>query len=141
MPQSIDPSVITLFFEAARAGNGLVLYGDGSQTRSFVFVRDAVEGTISACERGSGQVVNLGGPEETSISDLAQQILRITGSTSSLQRVELPSDLGLTSEEPHRRSATGALAAELLDWKLQTPLEDGLKLTWSSWPETVTRLS
>jgi nucleoside-diphosphate-sugar epimerase len=49
--------------------------------------------------------------------------------------VSLPAALGLTSEEPLRRSATGVLAAELLDWKPQTPLTEGLKTTWSSWPE------
>ena len=134
MPRSVDPSVITLFLDAAQAGQDLVIYGDGSQTRSFVFVQDAVDGTIAACERGSGAVVNLGGPQETSISDLAEQILSTTSSNSTVQRVALPTALGLTSEEPHRRSATGVLAAELLDWKPQTSLNEGLNTTWSSWP-------
>ena len=135
MPRFVDPSVITLFFDAAQNGQDLTIYGDGSQTRSFVFVQDAVEGTITACQRGSGQVVNLGGPQETTIADLGQQILSISGSTSTLNMVSLPAALGLTSEEPLRRSATGVLAAELLDWKPQTPLTEGLKTTWSSWPE------
>ncbi|MEX0769023.1 MAG: NAD-dependent epimerase/dehydratase family protein, partial [Microthrixaceae bacterium] len=100
MPQKIDPSVITLFFDAAREGSDLVLYGDGSQTRSFVYVQDAVEGTIAASEHGAGQVINLGGPQETSICDLAAQILGVTGSSSKLVSVALPTDLGLTSEEP-----------------------------------------
>lgn len=134
MPRSVDPSVITIFLDAAQAGHDLVIYGDGSQTRSFVFVQDAVDGTIAACERGSGTVVNLGGPQETSIADLAEQILSTTSSNSKVQRVTLPSALGLTSEEPHRRSATGVLAAELLDWKPQTSLNEGLQTTWSSWP-------
>ncbi|MTA64080.1 MAG: NAD-dependent epimerase/dehydratase family protein, partial [Actinobacteria bacterium] len=106
MPRLVDPSVVSLFFDAVQADRDLTIYGDGSQTRSFVFVQDAVDGTVAASERGSGQVVNLGGPQETTIADLGQQILNISGSTSALNTVALPATLGLTSEEPLRRSAT-----------------------------------
>ena len=80
-----DPSVLSRFLDAARAGDDLEVHGDGAQTRSFVYVQDAVDGTLAAGVRGRGQVVNLGGPAEISIADLAALVLRVTGTTARVQ--------------------------------------------------------
>ncbi len=138
MPRTIDPSVVSLFIDAAMAGEPLHLHGGGGQTRSFVFVQDAVEGTIAALDGAAGRVVNLGGPGETSIETLASMVITAAGSASDVRVVDRPSTLGETADDPPRRSATGALAAELLGWAPQTSLADGLGLTCAAWPTDTT---
>lgn len=134
MPRTVDPSVITRFLDAAADGRPLEVHGQGLQTRSFVFVRDAVEGTLAAIDKARGRVVNLGGPEETSITELADAVISTTGTVSTTLMIERPATLGPPTEEPTRRSASGRLAAELLGWAPSTSLTAGLAETWSQWP-------
>ena len=133
MPRTIDPSVVARFLDAARVGEPLRLHEGGRQTRNFVYVDDAVEATLAALELASGRVVNLGGPLESSISDLAHLITKVTGSSSEVVSVPDPASAAGAFEDPARRSATGALAASLLGWEPTTPLEDGLTRSWESW--------
>lgn len=130
MPVDRDPSVVSRFLAAAAAGEPLTVYG-GDQTRNFVHVSDAVRGTLAALDRGAGRVVNLGGPEETSVSDLARLVVETTGSASEVRIVDRPSAVGSSDQDPTRRSATGALAADLLDWRPTMTLRDGLAATWA----------
>lgn len=134
MPRAVDPSVVTQFLDAAGDGRPLNVHGAGHQTRSFVFVNDAVEGTLAAITGAAGHVVNLGGPTETTIAGLAALVVSTTGSRVPIRIVERPTSLGPPSEEPRRRSATGTLAFELLAWAPRTNLADGLARTWAQWP-------
>ncbi|MGN6696085.1 MAG: NAD-dependent epimerase/dehydratase family protein [Aquihabitans sp.] len=134
MPQAVDPSVVTRFLDAATAGEPLLLHGGGAHTRSFVYVDDAVAGTIAAAERGAGRVINLGSDVETSVRDLAELVIDACGSASAATEVDVPADLGPRFEDPERRSATGALAARVLGWRATTPLAVGLAETAASWP-------
>jgi UDP-glucose 4-epimerase len=141
MPRRTDPSVVTQFLDAAAEGAPLFLYGGGEQTRSFVFVDDAVRGTLAALHGANGEVVNLGGPHETSIARLAEHIARLSGSRSQIVPTTAPASLGEAGEDPKRRSASGRLAAERLRWKVEVSLEDGLTRTWATWPTNHVSLS
>ncbi len=135
MPRHVDPSVVSRFLEAAGAGEDLPVHGDGGQTRNFVFVRDAVDGTLAALEGGRGRVINLGGPHETTVAQLASLVLAVSGSSSCLRSIELPDVLGSADEQPQRRSASGELAAQLLGWHPRTDLAEGLAATWAAWTD------
>ena len=139
MPRTVDPSVVASFLEASRTGDVLPLHGDGTQTRSFVFVSDAVDGTLAAIDRARGRVVNLGGPVETTNERLAELVVETCGSQSPIVPVQRPSLLGSRAEEPRRRSASGTVAAELLDWKLRIGLPEGLAHTWATWVDLPVR--
>lgn len=134
MPIDRDPSVVSRFLASAATGEPLTVYG-GDQTRNFVHVSDAVRGTLAALDRGAGRVVNLGGPEETSVAELARLVVETTGSASEVRIVERPAAVGSPDQDPSRRSATGALAADLLDWRPEVPLRVGLAATWADWAE------
>jgi nucleoside-diphosphate-sugar epimerase len=134
MPIDRDPSVVSRFLASAAAGEPLTVYG-GDQTRNFVHVSDAVRGTLAALDRGAGRVINLGGPEETSVAELARLVVETTGSSSEVRIVERPAAIGSPDQDPSRRSATGTLAAELLDWRPEVPLRDGIAATWADWAE------
>jgi UDP-glucuronate decarboxylase len=109
----------------ALGGEDITVYGDGSQTRSFCYVDDLVNGLMRLMESGSavGMPVNLGNPNELTICDLVDRVLRMTGSRSRVVRLPLPED------DPRRRRPDIGRAMELLGWSPTVDLEDGLEAT------------
>lgn len=120
-----DGRVVSNFILQALRGEDISIYGDGSQTRSFCYVDDLIEGIrrMMACEDFTGPV-NLGNPGEFTIKDLAEKLVELTGSSSKIIYMPLPSD------DPLQRKPDISLAKEKLnDWQPQISLEDGLKRT------------
>jgi UDP-glucuronate decarboxylase len=120
-----DGRVVSNFIVNALLGRPLELYGDGSQTRSFCYVDDLIEGMVRLMESPDEVTgpMNLGNPEETTVAELAERVLALTGSKSQLRRAPLPSD------DPVRRCPDIALARRTLGWEPRTPLEQGLART------------
>jgi UDP-glucuronate decarboxylase len=120
-----DGRVISNFIVQALKGEEITIYGDGSQTRSFCYVDDLIEGMIRLMRSPRDFIgpVNLGNPGEYTIRELAESVLRLTGSRSKLAFKPLPSD------DPVRRCPDITLAGGQLGWKPTVPLEDGLKET------------
>jgi nucleoside-diphosphate-sugar epimerase len=118
-----DGRVVSNFIRQALAGQPLTIYGDGSQTRSFCYVDDLVRGIVGLIDSTEPGPVNLGNPEERTVSELAELVLRITGSDSPIEHLPLPTD------DPVRRRPVIALAAERLAWFPRIPVEDGLRRT------------
>ncbi len=121
-----DGRVIPTFIEKALRGEPLPIYGDGSQTRSFCYIDDLVEGLfrLSVREGLAGTVVNLGNPEEVSILELAQKVIELSKSSSKVEFLP-PRD-----DDPPRRCPDISRAKKLLGWFPQISLEDGLKITF-----------
>lgn len=113
------------FIVQALRGEPLTVYGDGSQTRLFCFVNDLVDGLVRmmGTDRGFTGPVNLGNPEEFSILDLAERIVRMTKSRSRIKFKPLPQD------DPKQRRPDIGLARKRLKWSPGVRLEDGLKET------------
>ncbi len=120
-----DGRVISNFIVQALKGDEITLYGDGSQTRSFCYVDDLIDGLMRLMRSPADFIgpVNLGNPGEYTIRQLAEEVLRLTGSRSKLTFKPLPSD------DPTRRCPDITLAKAQLGWKPAVPLEDGLKET------------
>jgi UDP-glucuronate decarboxylase len=121
-----DGRVISNFIVQALKGDEITIYGDGSHTRSFCYVDDLIDGMMIRLMRSPPDFigpVNLGNPSEYTIRELAEAVLRLTGSRSKLSFKPLPSD------DPMRRCPDISLAKARLDWKPAVPLEDGLKET------------
>lgn len=119
-----DGRVVSNFITQALRGEDITVYGDGSQTRSFCYVSDLVEGMIRmmTCDGFTGPV-NLGNPAETSILEFAQRIISLTGSSSKIVFKPLPVD------DPKQRQPDITLAGDKLGWKPIVPVEEGLKMT------------
>jgi len=103
----------------------MTIHGDGSQTRSFCYVDDLVEGIlrlVAAAAEFSGPV-NLGNQQEVTVMELARRILALTGSRSRLMRKPMPID------DPTRRCPDISLARKQLDWEPRVPLDEGLRRT------------
>ena len=119
-----DGRVISNFINQAIRGEDITIYGDGSQTRSLCFVSDLVEGLIRMMNTpGITGPVNLGNPVELSVKEIAERVLKITGSSSKVVFRPLPSD------DPTRRQPDIRRAKELLGWQPAVPVEEGLKET------------
>jgi len=120
-----DGRVVSNFVVQALRGEPITLYGDGKQTRSFCHVDDLIEGLIAlmGCENIGCEPVNLGNPQEIAIADLAKEILRLTGSGSTIVHKSLPSD------DPLRRCPDISRASAVLNWQPKTGLKDGLAST------------
>lgn len=119
-----DGRVVSNFIVQALKGEDITLYGSGEQTRSFCYVSDLVEGLIRmmGCDGFTGPV-NLGNPEEFTIRELAERVIRLTGASSNIVYRPLPQD------DPTRRRPDISLARTKLDWAPSVPLEEGLKHT------------
>jgi len=117
-----DGRVISNFIVQALRGETLNIYGEGSQTRSFCYVDDMVEGLVLLMKTANDVTgpINLGNPDEYSILELAQRILEITGSKSKLVFSPLPQD------DPQRRRPDITLARDILKWNPKVSLEVGL---------------
>ncbi len=118
-----DGRVIPNFISQALRGEPLTVYGDGSQTRSFCYIEDMVEGLVRLLRSDYPGPVNLGNPQEMSVLEVAQLILRLTGSKSKVVFCPLPED------DPRVRQPDIGLAKKILGWEPKVPLEEGLKKT------------
>lgn len=120
-----DGRVISNFIVQALRGESITIYGDGSQTRSFCFVSDLVEGLVAMMDSPADFIgpVNLGNPGEYSIGEIAEKIVGLCGSTSSISYLPLPED------DPRQRQPDITLAREKLGWQPAVGLEDGLRET------------
>ncbi len=120
-----DGRVVSNFIVQALTNEPITLYGDGSQTRSFCYVDDLVEGILRFMAAGDDFIgpVNLGNPNERTIRELAETIIRLTGSRSRLEFRPLPGD------DPTQRCPDITLARERLDWEPRVALEEGLTRT------------
>lgn len=120
-----DGRVVSNFIVQALRGEDLTIYGDGSQTRSFCYVDDLVDGFIRLMNSGPEALgpVNLGNPGEFTMLELATQVLRLTGSSSKFSFQELPQD------DPKQRRPDITRARELLGWEPNVELEVGLERT------------
>ena len=120
-----DGRVVSNFIVQALQNAPMTIYGDGSQTRSFCYVDDLVEGLVKLMASADDVTgpVNLGNPEEYTMTELATTIQSLTGSQSALVFHELPQD------DPKQRQPDITLAARVLDWRPQVTVRDGLKKT------------
>lgn len=118
-----DGRVVTNFIYQALKNENITVYGDGTQTRSFCFVTDTVEGIIKALDSNSGEVFNIGNPQEITVNQLAETIIKLTNSSSKIEFKELPID------DPLKRKPDITKARELLDWQPNVGLEEGLQKT------------
>ncbi len=120
-----DGRVVSNFILQALHGEDITIYGDGSQTRSFCFVDDLIDGFLAMMNGPDDFVgpVNLGNPDEFTIKQLAEQVIELTGSKSQLRHLPLPAD------DPTQRQPDIALAKQRLDWSPRVPLREGLAQT------------
>lgn len=122
-----DGRVVSNFIVQALQNRDITIYGDGSQTRSFQYVDDLVEGMIrlmATPDEFTGPV-NIGNPNEFTILELAEKVIKLTGSKSKIVRMPLPPD------DPSQRQPDITLAKRVLDWEPKIQLEEGLKQTIS----------
>ena len=119
-----DGRVVSNFIVQALRGEGLTLYGEGDQTRSFCYVDDLVEALMRLMNTDDvHEPVNLGNPGEFTIKQLAQEVIRICGSDSGVRYLPLPQD------DPKQRKPDISRAQKLLDWNPTIPLSEGLEKT------------
>lgn len=126
-----DGRAIPNFVAQALAGDPITVYGDGSQTRSFCYVDDLVEGIMRLWRSGEPDPVNLGNPDERTILELARLVVEATGSDSEIVFEPLPED------DPRVRCPDTTRARELLGWEPRVSLEEGLERTISWFRSTV----
>lgn len=126
-----DGRVVCSLISQAVAGEPMTIFGDGSQTRSFQYVDDLVEGFIRLMGVDFNEPVNIGNPSEFTILELAELIKDITGSKSELKFLPLPQD------DPKRRRPDISRASKLLDWKPKIELKDGLLMSLDYFKEAL----
>jgi dTDP-glucose 4,6-dehydratase len=120
-----DGRVLPAFIGQALRGEDLTVFGDGSQTRSFCFVEDLVEGIHRLLHSDYVEPVNIGNPSEISISQFAEEIIKLTGTTQKVIYKDLPVD------DPKQRRPDIRLAKSLLDWEPKFSRAEGLKITYA----------
>jgi UDP-glucuronate decarboxylase len=120
-----DGRVVSNFIIQALTGKDITIFGDGSQTRSFCYVDDLLDGMVRLMETGDEVTgpVNVGNPVEFTIRQLAELVIRLTGSKSKIIFEPLPAD------DPMQRKPDIEKAKSLLNWEPKVPLEEGLKKT------------
>jgi len=128
-----DGRVVSNFIVQALRGEPITLYGDGLQTRSFCYVDDLIDGMLALMESQPEFTgpVNIGNPCEFTIRELAETVIRLTDSKSSLEFRPLPQD------DPRQRKPDISLAGEALKWQPKVSLEDGLKETIAYFKNTL----
>lgn len=119
-----DGRVLPAFIGQALRGEDLTVFGDGSQTRSFCYVDDLVEGIYRLLHSGYHQPVNIGNPDEISISDFAEEIIQLTGTDQKVIYKELPVN------DPKQRQPDITKAREILNWEPKVSRSEGLKRTY-----------
>jgi dTDP-glucose 4,6-dehydratase len=118
-----DGRVVPSFVGQALAGQPITLFGDGSQTRSFCYVEDTVDGLVRLTASGTGDPVNLGNPNEMSIIEFARAVQRFMGTDLPIERRPLPED------DPRVRKPDISRAREVLGWAPRVGFEDGMRRT------------
>jgi UDP-glucuronate decarboxylase len=120
-----DGRVVSNFITQALRGDAITIYGDGGQTRSFCYVDDLIEGFVAlmATDKSVTGPINLGNPAEFTILELAEMVVQLTGSTSSIVSKPLPAD------DPRQRQPDISRARDTLGWAPTVDLEEGLKAT------------
>jgi len=121
--QVSDGRAVPNFMAQALRGEPLTVYGDGTQTRSLCYVSDLIRGVMAVLEKGDELPTNLGNPHEVTMFELAETIIRISGSKSRIEHRDLPID------DPKQRRPDITRARTLLGWEPRVDLEDGLKRT------------
>ena len=121
-----DGRAIPTFLRQALEARPVTVFGDGSQTRSFCYVDDLIRGLVLLAESAEHLPVNLGNPDEKSLLELAETIVRLTGTSSEIVFESLPVD------DPQVRQPDITRAKQLLGWEPEVELEDGLKRTIAS---------
>ena len=119
-----DGRVIPAFMGQALRGEDLTIFGDGSQTRSFCYVDDEVEGVYRLLLSDYAEPVNIGNPHEISISDFAEEIIKLTGTTQKVIYKDLPVN------DPMQRQPDISLAKKLLNWEPKVGRAEGMKITY-----------
>lgn len=119
-----DGRVLPAFIGQALRGEDLTVFGDGSQTRSFCYVDDLVEGIFRLLKSDYEQPVNIGNPSEISIAQFAEEIIELTGTEQKVIYKDLPVD------DPKQRRPDITLASELLGWEPKVSRQEGLKITY-----------
>jgi len=130
-----DGRVISNLMKQALLGEDLTIYGDGSQTRSFCYVSDEIEGILRLASADEHLPVNIGNPGEFSILECARLVLKVTGSSSQIRFQALPED------DPKQRRPDITKARRLLGWEPEIDLETGLKLSLDYFQQTVAELA
>ena len=118
-----DGRVVSNFIVQALRGEEITIYGDGSQTRSFCYCDDNIEGMIRLMDGDHPGPINIGNPNEFTMLELAEQIIDLTGSSSKISHFPLPKD------DPKQRQPDISLAKAELDWEPKTELREGLTST------------
>jgi dTDP-glucose 4,6-dehydratase len=126
-----DGRALPTFFRQALTNEAITVFGDGSQTRSFTYVDDLIEGIFRLVESDENEPVNLGNPEEISILEFAQEIIKITGSKSEISFEELPAD------DPQVRQPDISRAKSILNWEPRTNRKEGLIKTMDYFKDQV----
>jgi dTDP-glucose 4,6-dehydratase len=119
-----DGRVLPAFIGQALRGEDLTVFGDGSQTRSFCYVDDLVEGIYRLLLSDYEKPVNVGNPDEISILDFAEEIIQLTGTDQKVTKKPLPKD------DPKQRKPDITKAREILDWEPKVSRAEGLKITY-----------
>ncbi|HLU86295.1 MAG TPA: UDP-glucuronic acid decarboxylase family protein [Taishania sp.] len=119
-----DGRVLPAFIGQALRGEDLTVFGDGSQTRSFCYVDDLVEGIFRLLHSDYVYPVNIGNPDEITISEFAEEIIKLTGTTQKVIYKDLPID------DPKQRRPDITKAKELLGWEPKVSRNEGLKITY-----------
>ena len=119
-----DGRVLPAFIGQALRGEDLTVFGDGSQTRSFCFVDDLIEGIVRLLHSDYAEPVNIGNPDEITISDFAEEIIQLTGTDQKVIYKELPVN------DPKQRQPDISKARQILNWEPKVSRQEGLKLTY-----------
>ncbi len=128
-----DGRVVSNFIVQALKGEPLTMYGDGSQTRSFCFVDDLIDGIVRLFGATESEPTNVGNPHEFTVRELAELVLRLTRSKSPVVECPLPED------DPKVRQPDIARARQTLGWEPRVPLDEGLRRTIAYFRELVAR--
>ena len=121
--QPNDGRVVPNFMKQALRGEPLTVYGNGSQTRSFCYVSDEIDGLMRLAKSSEHLPVNIGNPNEFTILECAQQVIKVTGSKSKIAYEPLPQD------DPKQRRPDITKARRSLGWEPKIDLETGLRMS------------
>ena len=124
-----DGRVVPAFMGQALRGEDLTIFGDGSQTRSFCYVDDQIEGIFKLLFSDYSNPVNIGNPLEITIKDFAEEIIKLTGTTQKIIYQDLPAN------DPLQRQPDITLAKKLLNWEPKVGREEGMKITFDYFRE------
>jgi len=130
-----DGRALPTFMRQALEGEDITVFGDGSQTRSFTYVDDLVEGIYRLSQSNEVEPVNIGNPEEVTILEFAKEVIELTGSKSKIIHKELPKD------DPQVRKPDISKAKAILDWEPKVKRKDGLRRTLEYFQQKVEQVN